>query len=91
MRAVAPRTGAVEQTIAEDQPEYQPITVALYQYMDGTKGILTRWKPNDAERAAIAAGEDIYVMQLNFGAPMVPLIVTVGPEGFTIPEGSNTG
>ncbi len=84
MRAIAPRTGAPEATIAEEQPEYMPITVALYQYADGSCGILTRWQPSAAERSAIAAGEDIFVHQLHFREAMTPLSVRIGPGDFTV-------
>lgn len=86
MRAIAPRTGAIETTIAEEQPEYMPITVALYQYADGSCGIVTRWQPSAEERAAILAGEDIYVNQIHFGKHMTPLMVRVGPGDFTVRE-----
>jgi hypothetical protein len=80
---VAPRTGAPEQTFAEEQEEYMPVTVGMYQYSDGTRRLLTRWQPTPEERTAILAGEDIYVMQLNFGTSMTPLIVRCGPGDFT--------
>lgn len=86
MRAVAPRTGAPEQTIAEEQEQYLPITVALYRYDDGTRVLLTRWTLTPAEREAIVRGEDVYVGQLNFGGPMTPLIVQCGPQRFEVPE-----
>lgn len=84
MRAIAPRTGAPEQTIAENQEQYLPITVALYSYTDGSRGILTRWTPSAEERAAIAAGEDIYVLQLNFGGPMTPMSARIGPGDWKV-------
>lgn len=86
MRAIAPRTGAPEVTIAEEQEQYMPITVARYHYEDGTGVLLTRWTLTPAEREAIARGEDIYVGQLNFGGPMTPLVVQCGPEGFEVRE-----
>jgi len=89
MRPIAPRTGAPEQTFAEKQEEYLPITVGMYRYQDGTRGHLTRWQPTAEERAAIAAGEDIYVLQLNFGTPMTPLLVRCGPSEFLVCDGSS--
>jgi hypothetical protein len=85
MRPIAPRTGAPEMTFAEEQEEYMPLTVALYQYDNGVRGLLTRWTPTAEERAALARGEDIYVQQLNFGGPMTPLIVRVGAGDFAAP------
>lgn len=84
MRPIAPRTGAPEATIAEEQEEYMPITVALYEYPNGARGLLTRWTFTPEERAQIAAGEDVYVHQLNFGTPMTPLIVRAGPGDFAV-------
>lgn len=92
MRAIAPRTGAPEMTIAEEQEEYLPITIALYWSGVGeTKIFLTRWQPSTEERAAIAAGEDIYVSQLVFPDAsgrqlMTPMGVQCGPQGFTVTE-----
>ncbi|MDB4884557.1 MAG: hypothetical protein JWL95_3323 [Gemmatimonadetes bacterium] len=90
MRFVAPRTGATEITIAEEQPEYMPVTVAVYQFADGTPALLVRVKPSAEERARIAAGADVYVMQLgNTLRPMnayVGMDKDTGPEGWRIPE-----
>jgi hypothetical protein len=84
MRAIAPRTGAPEVTIAEEQEEYSPITVARYHYPNGTGLLLTRWTFTPEERAQIAAGEDVYIGQLNFGGPMTPLIVRCGPGDLAV-------
>lgn len=89
MRPVAPQTGAPEVTIAEEQPEYQTLTGAVYDFEEGDdrrRAILTRWQPDDADRAALAAGEDVFVMLLTFGRPMQPLRVQVGPKDFEVPE-----
>lgn len=86
MRAIAPRTGAVEVTVAEEQEQYKTLTTAQYQYSCGTLGILSRWTLTAEEREAVARGEDIYIMQLNFGTPMTPMIVRCGPGDFVIEE-----
>lgn len=79
MRAIAPRIeGCREVTLAEHQLEYAPITVALIQYESGGDGVMTRWRLDDAERARIAAGEDIYLGLLTFGKPMQPISMCVG-------------
>lgn len=83
MRAVAPRTGHREVTFAEDQEEYQPITVAVREYAD-CLGLITRWKPTEEERARIAAGEDIYIEQLSFNNRMTPLTVRCGPGDWRV-------
>ncbi|MHB1065708.1 MAG: hypothetical protein ACYC1Z_14675 [Georgenia sp.] len=78
MRMIAPRTGAPEITVAEEQHEYLPITVALYDHPDGVRTILARFTFTPEERAAVAAGADVYFGQLNFGGPMTPINACVG-------------
>lgn len=85
MRMIAPRTGAPEITVAEDQEEYMPITVALYDHPDGVRTILARFTFSAEERAAIAAGADVYFGQLNFGGPMTPINACVGAGDWTVP------
>lgn len=77
MRCVAPRTGAPEITVAENQEEYLTVTVAVHE-TEGGRSLLTRWRLTDEERQLIAAGEDLYIAQLNFGGPMTPLQAQVG-------------
>lgn len=86
MRPIAPRTGAPEVTISEDQPEYMPVTIAVYAYENGSKMALMRWTFTAEERQRIAAGEDVYVGQLNFGNPITPLVVRCGPGDFAVTE-----
>jgi len=84
MRAIAPRTGAPEVTVAEEQEEYMPLAAAIYRYDDGSTGILTRWTFSAEERRAIAAGEDLYIMELVFNGKMTPLVVRTGPGDFAV-------
>lgn len=87
MRMIAPRTGADEVTIAEDQLEYKPLVAAIYvneQYGPDALTLLTRWTFTPEERAAIAAGEDVYLGVLTFGKPLQPLSMQVGAEGYTV-------
>ena len=90
MHMVAPRTGAAEVTIAENQLEYKPLVAALYQD-EGATVLLTRWRFTDEDRVRIAAGEDLYLGVKTFGHPLQPLIVGVGPEGWEVPEGVPRG
>lgn len=85
MRMVAPRTGAPEVTIAEDQVEYLPVTAAVYE-IDGVRTLLTRWRMDDAERERLAAGEDIYLAVMTFGNPLQPISLQVGPDGYGAPQ-----
>lgn len=84
MHMVAPRTGAEEITVAEDQLEYKPLVAALYQTPEGTTVLLTRWRFTDEDRAKISAGEDLYLGVMTFGKPLQPLMIGVGPEGWTV-------
>lgn len=83
-RPIAPRVGLPEVMLAEEQPEYLTVCVAMVTYTDGTQGIMTRWKLSDEEKAKIAAGEDIYLSLLTFGQPMQPITLEIGrPEWAT--------
>lgn len=87
MRPIAPRTGAPEQTIAEEQEEYLPITIGLYLLQDsGMYGRLLRYTFTAAERQAIACGEDVYFMQLysDPSQPMTPVSARVGPDDWKV-------
>jgi hypothetical protein len=83
---VAPRTGAEEITLAENQTAYKPLVAAVYSHPDfnGAPYLLTRWRFTDAERTAIAAGEDLYLAVLTFGQPLQPLAPQVGPGGYLV-------
>jgi hypothetical protein len=83
MRMVAPRTGAPEVTIAEDQEEYSPLVAAVYCF-EGQRTLLTRWRLSDEDRARIAAGEDLYLSVMTFNNPLQPVSLQVGaPEWST--------
>jgi hypothetical protein len=84
MKNVAPSTGAPELAFASDPtvPEFIPITIAVYPFDSNATGLLTRWQLTPDERQRIAAGEDLYVMQLNYGTPMTPMKLSVGAEEF---------
>lgn len=90
MRMVAPRTGAPEVTVAEDQLEYKPLTVAVYRNPDdatdhaGVRFLLSRWRLSKEERQKVAHGEDIVIIHLTGDGPLQPLSVQVGVEGFEV-------
>lgn len=84
MRAIAPNLPrAAEGVIAENQLEYSALPIASV-LRNGCQAVLTRWTMTPAERAAVAAGEDIYLTQLTFGHPLQPIAIQVGRAG--IPE-----
>ena len=85
MRTIAPRTGAPEQTIAEDQEEYMPVTVCLYQ-TEGKAVLLMRWTFTDEERNQICDGEDLYLAVLTQGQLLQPVAMQVGSEGWIVEE-----
>lgn len=69
-----------EIVIARDQPEYIPLP-ALSIVIDlggvAVPGILTRWRPTDEERAALANGADIWLETMTFGDPLQPIRLSV--------------
>jgi hypothetical protein len=79
MEAVAPKLSEKEIMYAEGQPQYVPVRVAITpaapEYGPQARYLVTRWAFSDEERRQIAAGEDIYVAQLNWGNPMTPILV----------------
>jgi hypothetical protein len=83
---VAPRTGAPEIAIAEEQEEYLTLTGAVYgdNGAAGPVTLLTRWRLSDEDRARIAAGEDLFVALQTFGRPLHPMAVQVGDDGWRV-------
>jgi len=82
MRAVSPvmpGSGPIEIILAKDQPEYTPLPVV---YIDNAaRPMISRWRLDDDERAAIAAGADIVLQQLTFCNPVQPVnLQVVMPE-----------
>ena len=86
MRPVAPRVGLPEITIAENQLEYATLTGAPVTYEDGTLGMLTRWTFTPEERAAIAAGDDLFLELFTFGGPMQPVALSIGLPKWANPD-----
>lgn len=56
--------------IAEHQEGVRPLPAL---YFTGPGIVLTRWHPDERERAAIAAGADIYLTISTGGEPLQPL------------------
>lgn len=75
---VAPRTGGDELTVAEDQLEYKPITVALH-YDQSLNGLVmvSRWRFTPEERERIAKGDDLFIGVMTFGESMQPLLLSL--------------
>lgn len=80
MRAIAPRLGdsvSEEITVAEEQEQYRPITMARVQHGDGSATMYGRYTFTPEERSRIAAGEDIYI---SFPEVTYPHNVSLRPE-----------
>lgn len=85
MRPIAPRTGAPEVTIAEEQEQYAVITAATYFNTEHHSPVLLmRYLFSPADRARVAAGDDLYIGVLTFGKRLQPLSVQVGPDGWQV-------
>jgi hypothetical protein len=87
MRWIRPQLDAPQETIAEEQEEYCPLVGAFVTHPEYglAKGasyntVVITCRPSDEERKRIAAGDDLYIGLLTFGAPMQPIIVLVGRE-----------
>jgi hypothetical protein len=82
MKTVQPQTGAAEITVAVSQEEYEPIITAMYLETELRSLVyVSRWKPSDKEREAIARGEDIYLAVLTFGRQLQPTMIQIGNGG----------
>jgi len=87
MRWIRPQLDAPQETIAEEQEEYCTLVGAFltnpeYGLAKGASynTVMIACRPSDEERKRIAAGDDLYIGLLTFGAPMQPILVLVGRE-----------
>ena len=66
-------------TFASDQPEYFPLPAIRLENREGE--VITRWKPDADDLAALNNGESIYLHQWMFGRPLTPVMLHVAtPE-----------
>lgn len=63
--------------------ECKPLAITRVRYTDGSDGVWSYWRPDAAERAAIAAGADVCLMCLGQTHP--PLLLAV--DGVPLPGG----
>lgn len=63
-----------EVVFTKDQPQYIPIPV----HRNRMGVLISRWRLNDAERAAIAAGADIFLSSFTRNEPLLPCMIEVG-------------
>ena len=82
MNTIHPHDGPIfeelqgmEITYAKDQAKdgYIPLRTIT----DHTT-VISRWHPTEQQRAAIAAGDDLYLELKTFGGPLQPIRLTVG-------------
>ena len=71
--AIFPDLEGCEVTYAKDQPEYNPLRTLT----DGTT-VISRWSPTPEQRAAIMAGEDLFLELVTFGGPLQPIRLSIG-------------
>lgn len=72
MEAISPvlsASGDCEVTYAKDQPEYKPLPVFRTQI-----SVISRWRFSEAERRYIAEGGDLFIVMMNFGCPLLPIL-----------------
>jgi hypothetical protein len=93
MRMIRPKLKTKTISVAENQQEYKPVTVALvrnpnYEATPSMVGdvpigepfntVVMAYVPTDIERIMIARGEPIYLHLLTFGGPLQPHLLSVG-------------
>ncbi len=71
-----PYDGMTAVTFAKDQPQYDPLPALV----DREGVVLTEWQPSEAERAALARGENIRLWIWTCGRPLQPVALGVTDE-----------
>lgn len=74
-RPVVDRLEHEEIIYAKDQPQYVPIRILLSKTPEGCA--LSRWTLTPEQRAAVAAGNDIFLEILTFGVSLAPMRMSV--------------
>jgi hypothetical protein len=69
---------AHEIIFARNQPEFRKLPAIVSKQKDGA--VLTRWRLAPEDRAALAAGADVFVEVLTMGNALQPLRVAVGED-----------
>lgn len=90
--------GEYDVVLAKNQPQYRALRALVSRTPEGL--VLSRWTPNEEQRAAIGAGADVYFEVMTFHGHLQPQLCYVGenpdPAYFKeryrlIPSGSNGG
>jgi hypothetical protein len=69
-----------ERVIALDQAEYTPLII-LPVMSDVSDGMVVRFRLNEEERARVAAGGDLVIMELTFGRQFTPIALGIVMPG----------
>jgi hypothetical protein len=91
---VLPGSSEIEIVLGKGQPQYIPLPAV---YLDTPRRpMITRFRLDDDERAAIAAGADVVLQQLTFKEPFQPVNLQIVaqnefPQFLEEPEGANHG
>jgi hypothetical protein len=65
-----------EVVFAKNQPQYLPLRALV---SDGLQGmVVTRWTLTEDQRAAIARGDDLFLVLRTFGNPLQPIQLATG-------------
>lgn len=83
MSPVEPRINGRKVRVAEDQPEYQALTIVQatnQQYRGQSNTVIMAFEPTPAERQLIINGAMIYVALLTFGGPQQPILISADVE-----------
>jgi heme-degrading monooxygenase HmoA len=85
VRSVQPQVpGFEEHILARDQTEYAQLP-AVFTEVESIPCVVTRWTFTPEERAAVAAGADLWLEMLTFGERANP--VKLGVECPLLPAG----
>ncbi len=68
---VMPGSEPIEIVLGKGQPEYTPLPAVYLDRRDCP--MITRWRPSEIEREALANGADIVLQQLTFRQPFQPV------------------
>jgi hypothetical protein len=84
MRNVSPRIVGPLCRVAEDQPQYTPVTVIPAvnpnHPLPKHNTVIMCFEPSADDRQKIINGENIYIALLTNGSPQQPISISIGPE-----------
>jgi hypothetical protein len=75
---VMPGSESIEVLLGKGQDEYIPLPAVWLELK--CRPMVTRWRLEPEERAAVAAGADVVLQQLTFGQPFQPVNLQIVPR-----------